>query len=98
MKKSAVLFLALFCVTLAGYADVSDSTWNALLGKDVVVERLDGSEVSGQLLAVQAELVSVSKADGRVVELKRVEVGGVRVSNVAPAPSSKRIRAARICR
>jgi hypothetical protein len=67
---------------------VSDPVWSALKDRDVVVQKLDGSDVIGRLIGFDATSVVVAKEDGQVVQVARKEVKGVRARvEAAPLPS-----------
>lgn len=91
MRKTVILFSCVFLlVSLAGlaYADVSDTAWKAIVHKSVVVEKTDGSTVSGELTAFDAAQVVVVTADGTPVVVDRKDVKGVRVQSSAGAQAS----------
>jgi hypothetical protein len=91
MRKTVILFsLVLMLVSLAGlaYADVSDTAWKALVHKTIVVEKTDGSSVSGELTAFDAAQVVVVIADGTPVVVDRKDVKNVRVQSSAGARAS----------
>ena len=66
---------------------ISASAWNALLERDVVLLRRDGSTVSGRLVGVDEQTATVVIADGRVVTTGKAEVTEVRAQVAAPPPA-----------
>jgi small nuclear ribonucleoprotein (snRNP)-like protein len=87
MKQFLVVIgLILFVFPL--FADVSDSVWNALIDREVIVEKLDGSEVRGTLIGVGDLDVNVMKDDGKIVSVERSDVEEVRGVTSKPEKSS----------
>jgi hypothetical protein len=84
VKKIAI---AACLVLLAGLAfgEVSDTVWKALLHKTILVEKNDGSGVSGELSAYDAAQVVVIKADGTPVTVDRKDVKSVKVQTGSAA-------------
>jgi len=72
----SVIILILFVFPLC--AEVSDSVWNALIDRKIVVEKLDGSEVRGTLIGVGDFDVNLMKDDGTIVTVEREDVEEVR--------------------
>lgn len=76
--KQFVVVIVLILSGLPLCADVSDSVWNALIERQVIVEKLDGSEVRGTLIGVGDFDINVMKDDGTIVTVERGEVEEVR--------------------
>ena len=87
--KRLFLCAVLFACALPLAAQVSDSVWNALIGREVLITKLDGSEVRGELIGVDETSVTVARADGRIVSVVKADAEEVRTTTatpVAPAP------------
>ena len=84
-KVLAVLLGAVVASSLV--AEVQDSTWNALLKRDVVIDLVDGSQAAGELIGVEAEVVTLMSKTGEVRTIKKVDVREVRGA-VAAAPAA----------
>ena len=87
--KSRILACLCFFVVLSTYAEVSDSVWKALLNRDVIIEKSDGSEVTGKLTSFDDLSVVVIKADGKVVSVQKKGVSSVRVNTAGEAPAQE---------
>ncbi len=59
-------------------AEMTLAAWNAVVNLDLVIEKVDGSEVPGKLLSVGERDVQVVKTRGRVVSVQRSEVAAIR--------------------
>lgn len=53
---------------------VPDAAWNAMVGRDVILHKRDGSEVRGELAGVDGISATVMKEDGRLVVVPRADV------------------------
>ncbi len=87
MKRLFLCSVLIVCA-LPLHADVPDSVWNALVDREVVVGKLDGSRVEGTLIGVADTDITVMREDGRLVTVLRSEVEDVRGVSRAPAPAA----------
>lgn len=88
----ALLVMVLVCMLGAGsaLAQVPQAVWDAFRERAVVVEKKDGTEVSGKLISVEAQSVAVLKPDGQVVVVEKAAIaklrGGAEAVLAPPAP------------
>jgi hypothetical protein len=71
-------------------SEVSDDIWGALLHQNLVLEKSDGSQVTGQLESVADDTVMISNAKGREVSVLKGDVQDILLA-VAAAPSAGEI-------
>jgi small nuclear ribonucleoprotein (snRNP)-like protein len=81
------------CLSLLGgvsgaFAQVSEEVFRATLRLQVVIEKKDGSEVAGQLIANEAQTVAVLKRSGEVVVVKKTDVRVLR-GQAQDAPAAR---------
>jgi hypothetical protein len=77
MKKTFVACL-LFLAAATVFAEVTESTWKALLNSQVTVVKNDGSEVRGKLTLIESASVSIIKANGEVVTVRKRDARSVK--------------------
>ena len=79
------LMIGLFCLLAATglHAEVSDDVWKALINQNVVIEKSDGTEVTGKLANVAEQVVVAIKTDGKVVSIAKTDVQSVRVNTAS---------------
>jgi hypothetical protein len=77
MKRIGITIMLLLVSGLL-FAEVTESTWKALHNSQVVIVKTDGSEVSGKLTLIEAQSVSVVKANGEVVTVLKKDARSVR--------------------
>ena len=66
---------------------VDDATWDALVGRQVIVE-MSGGTLSGELLRADGQSVVLVMGDGRVQSVPKANITGVRMATEpAPAPA-----------
>ncbi len=88
--KRLFLCAVLFACALPLAAQVSDSVWNALIDRDVLITKLDGSEVRGELIGVDETSVTVARIDGRIVSVMKADAEEVRTTTATPvAPATE---------
>jgi hypothetical protein len=87
MRKFALPICLFFLAALA-FGDISDTAWKALMQKNVIVVKTDGSEVSGELAVVESDQVVVITRDGEPVAIMREDVGTVRAKTAASGSRS----------
>ncbi len=73
MKKYLILILLALTFSSAT-ADVDNSVLEVMKGRYVVVEKVDGSEVAGQLMGFDPLKLTVMKKDGRIVTVYRSDI------------------------
>jgi small nuclear ribonucleoprotein (snRNP)-like protein len=88
MKRVLIGAVLTLCV-LPLLAQVSDTTWDALVDREVLIIKQDGSEVTGTLIGVDVLEVNVMKEDGRIVVVDKAEVEEVRGVQKQPAEGVK---------
>lgn len=94
-RHTAGLTLALALCSTPAFAQEPETPQteqlDELIEKEVVVSRNDGSEIPGTLLGVTDQSLTVVKADGRIVSIRRTDVESVSLattqSAAAPAPA-----------
>jgi small nuclear ribonucleoprotein (snRNP)-like protein len=70
--------------------EVSNDVWGALLHQNLVLERSDGSQVTGQLESVADDTVTIANAKGRYVSVSKGDVQDILLA-VAAVPSAREI-------
>ena len=79
-----------FACALPLAAQVAGSVWNALIDREVLIPKLDGSEVRGELIGVDETSVTVARADGRIVSVMKEDAQEVRTTTATPvAPATE---------
>ena len=76
MRKIIIGIILVFCV-LPLPAQISDSVWQALREREVLISKLDGSQVQGILIGVEEMEVTVMRSDGRVVTVMKFDAEDV---------------------
>lgn len=84
MRRFLLVVTLIGMTTGAVVAEVPDTTWQALLNRQVVVTYTDGTQATGTLALVKSATISLILADGGVVTVAKTKVEGVRAV-VAPA-------------
>lgn len=87
-KRFYVTTLFVFACAGLIFAEVTESTWKALLDSVVTITKTDGTEVSGTLKLIEANSVSVIKSDGEVVTVQKKDVRDVRARSATTSSSS----------
>ncbi len=93
MRKIGSVVVFLVCA-LSLSAQVPDAVWSALQDREVVIVKLDGSEVDGTLIGVAETEVTVMKSDGRIVVVEKTDVEEVRGRTDTP-PAAREAAPAR---
>lgn len=83
----SIVSTALLLSPRAARADVPDAVWEALRERAVVVDRSDGTKVTGKLAGVRPDVVVVLTDAGEPLMIERAKVAGVRAAAAPPAPS-----------
>ena len=73
MKKYLILLVFALIFSYAG-ADVDNSVLEVMKDRFVIVEKVDGSEVSGKLMGFDVLKLTVMKKDGRIVTVYRSDI------------------------
>jgi small nuclear ribonucleoprotein (snRNP)-like protein len=68
-------------------SEVSNDVWGALLHQNLVLEKSDGSQVTGQLESVADDTVTIANAKGRYVSVSKGDVQDILLA-VAAVPSA----------
>ncbi|HWB77943.1 MAG TPA: hypothetical protein VG755_23425 [Nannocystaceae bacterium] len=72
--------------TTAASSAVPDSTWSALVGKQVAIETSEGTR-KGELTAADGDHVVLIEDDGTVTSVPKRDASGVKVTQHAPTPA-----------
>ena len=70
--------------------EASNDVWGALLHQNLVLEKSDGSQVTGQLESVADETVMIANAEGKDVSVPKGDVQDILLA-VAAVPSAREI-------
>lgn len=61
------------------YAAVADATWNAIVGKNVIMEMTDSQTVSVKILAYKDSMVTIVKEEGYIESIESKKVAAVKL-------------------
>jgi hypothetical protein len=87
MRVGSIIKIIAFVVSVVqiSNATVADATWDAIVGKDVVLKMTDSQMVSVKILAYKDSIITVVKDDGFVESVESKNVAAVKMNTTNQA-------------
>ncbi len=85
----ALLILAMY--TTIACSAVSDATWNAVIGKQIIIVLDDSQEVAATVISYKDSIVTIAKADGSTASFEAKKVNAIRMDLGLQTASQNRL-------